>query len=319
MRAAMAAAEVGDDGFGDDPTVRRLEEAFAARVGKAASMFVPSGTMGNQAALRVHARSGATIVAGRRHHIVTHEGGAAGVNQVAQLHILDDRDGTIDPAAVAYLVDAAAHRWPAPCVVCVEDTHLMSGGRPWPIAALRAIEACGVPVHLDGARLFNAEVATGVAAKDRAAGAATVMSCMSKGLGAPIGSLLAGSDDLISAARVERKRLGGSMRQVGIVAAGALYALEHHVERLVDDHRRARTLAEAVAERWAASGCDPNDVHTNIVLFEHPSPGSLLKHLASEGVLAVTVAPGVVRLVTHLDVDDADIERTRLAIKSAPA
>jgi threonine aldolase len=258
------------------------------------------------------------IVAGRRQHLVTHEGGAAGLNQVAQLHVVDDEDGTISAPDLEHLVSAAAHLWPPPSVVCVEDTHLASGGRPWPLAALDAVSATGVPVHLDGARLFNAEVATGVSVAARAAHAATVMCCMSKGLGAPVGSLLAGDDDRIAAARVERKRLGGGMRQAGIIAAGALHALEHHVERLAEDHVRARRLAGAVADRWPDAGLDPGDVRTNIVLFRHADARSLLRHLAGEGVLAVTVAPGVVRLVTHLDVDDADVERAALAIKAAP-
>jgi threonine aldolase len=173
-------------------------------------------------------------------------------------------------------------------------------------------------MHLDGARLFHAEAATGVTAAERAAGAATVMCCMTKALGAPIGSLLAGSADLIDAARVERKRLGGTMRQAGIIAAAALIALEQHVDRLPDDHVRARRLAEAVADRWPDAGCRPEEVLTNIVLFRHRDAAAVLAHLDAEGVRAVTVAPGVVRLVTHLDVDDDDTERACAAIKSAP-
>jgi threonine aldolase len=317
MRRAMSTAEVGDDGFGDDPTVIRLEEVFAARVGKERALLVPSGTMGNQIALRVHARVGGLIVAGRRQHLVTHEGGAAGINQVAQLHVLDDGDGTIDAAEVGVLVEAAAHRWPAPSVVCIEDTHLASGGRPWPQAQIAAVAATGVPMHLDGARLFNAEVATGVPAASRAAHAATVMCCMTKGLGAPVGSLLAGSADLIDAARVERKRLGGGMRQAGIIAAAALVALDQHVERLAEDHVRARRLAEAVADRWPDAGCQPEEVQTNIVLFRHADTTAVLRYLDGEGIRGVTVAPGIVRFVTHLDVDDDDIERACVAIKGA--
>ena len=318
MRRAMADAEVGDDGFGDDPTVRRLEEAFASRVGKEAALFVPSGTMGNQIALRVLARPGTTIVAGRRQHVVTHEGGAAGMNQVAQLQTVDDDDGTLDLVQLAYLVEAAEHRWPAPSVVCVEDTHLASGGRPWPLDRLEAIGALGVPVHLDGARIFHSEVATGVPVAERAAGASTLMSCMSKALGAPIGSLLAADAEAIARARVERKRLGGAMRQVGIVAAAALVALEHNVERLAEDHARARRLAEAVAERWPDAGLDPAGVQTNVVLFSHAEPAKLLAHLGDEGVLGVTLGPRLVRLMTHLDVDDADLDRACKAIAGAP-
>jgi threonine aldolase len=202
--------------------------------------------------------------------------------------------------------------------VRIEDTHLLAGGRPWPIDKLASIAALGVPVHLDGARLFHAEVATGIDAATRAAGAATVMCCMTKGLGAPIGSLLAGSADLIEAARVERKRLGGTMRQAGIIAAAALIALEQHVDRLADDHVRARRLAEAVADRWPDAGCQPEDVMTNIVLFRHRDAAAVLVHLDADGVRAITVAPGIIRFVTHLDVDDDDIERACAAIKGAP-
>jgi threonine aldolase len=318
MRAAMAEAEVGDDGFGDDPTVYRLQQRFAELTGKEAALFLPSGTMANQVALRVLAPAGTLVVAGRRQHVVTHEGGAFGLNQVAQLHLLDDDDGTLDPAAIAHLVAAAGHRWPAPGVVCVEDTHLASGGRPWPLAALDDVAAVGVPVHLDGARVFNAAVATGTKVADRAAGATTVTACLSKGLGAPVGSLLAGPADVIERARLERKRLGGGMRQVGILAAAGLVALDTMVDRLADDHRRARRLAEAVAARWPGAGCDPAEVHTNVVLFHHDDPLALLGALAARGVGAVTLGPGVVRLVTHCDVDDAALEVALAALADSP-
>jgi threonine aldolase len=318
MRRAMADAEVGDDGFGDDPTVNRLQDVFAALTGKEQALFVPSGTMANQIALRVLAGPGSMVVAGRRQHVVTHEGGAFGVNQVAQLHVVDDDDGTIDPAIVAHLVEASDHRWPPPGAVCVENTHLASGGRAWPVERLEAIAAVGVPVHLDGARMFNAAVATGVAVDRIAAPATLVTACLSKGLGAPIGSLLAGPAELVGRARLERKRLGGGMRQVGIVAAAGLVALEHMVDRLADDHARARQLAEAVAERWPDAGCDPSAVETNIVLFRHDDPAKVLEALAADGIWAVTLGPGIVRLVTHCDVDDAGIERAIEAIRSAP-
>jgi threonine aldolase len=318
MREAMATAEVGDDGFGDDPTVWRLQVRYAELTGKEAALFLPSGTMANQVALRVLALAGTLVVAGRRQHVVTHEGGAFGLNQVAQLHVLDDDDGTLDPAAIAHLAEGAAHRWPAPSVVCVEDTHLGSGGRPWPLARLEAVAGVGVPVHLDGARLFNAAVATGTTVAARAAGATTVTSCLSKGLAAPVGSLLAGPADLIDRARLERKRLGGGMRQVGILAAAGLVALDTMVDRLADDHRRARRLAEAVAARWPAAGCDPAEVHTNVVLFRHDDPAKLLAALAERGVGAVTLGPGLVRLMTHAGIDDDALDRAIGALADAP-
>jgi threonine aldolase len=172
-------------------------------------------------------------------------------------------------------------------------------------------------MHLDGARLFNASVATGIAPAAYAAPATTVMCCLSKGLGAPVGSMLAGSGAVIDAARVERKRLGGSMRQAGVIAAAGLIALEQ-VERLADDHRRARLLAEAVAERWPEGGLDPATVPTNCVLFRHDDTSALIAHLEREGVRAGSIAPHIVRLMTHLDIDDDDIERARKALATAP-
>lgn len=317
MRRAMAEAEVGDDGFGDDPTTNRLCATFAELVGKEAALFLPSGTMANQVAIRCLAEPGTTVIAGRRHHVVTHEGGAFGVNQVAQLQAVDDGDGTLDPAEVALLDEGAAHGWPRPSLVCVENTHLASGGRPWPLERLRAVAAVGVPVHQDGARLFNAMVAAGVSAADYAAPSLTVTACLSKGLGAPLGSLLAGPAEVMARARHERKRLGGGMRQVGVVAAAGLVALDA-VGRLADDHRRARALAEAVAERWPDAGCEPKDVETNIVLFRHDDPVPLLRYLAGEGVGAVTLGPRLVRFVTHGDVDDAGLARAVDAVRRAP-
>jgi threonine aldolase len=318
MRAAMAAAEVGDDGFGDDPTVWALQERYAGITGKEAALFVPSGTMANQVAVRVLAPAGTLVLAGRRQHVVTYEGAALGLNQVAQLHLLDDDGGTLDPAAIAHLAAGPVHGWPAPSLVCVEDTHLAAGGRPWPVERLAAVAAAGVPVHLDGARLFNAAVATGTSPAERAATAVTVTSCLSKGLGAPVGSLLAGPADVIAEARVQRKRMGGGMRQVGILAAAGLVALDTMVERLADDHLRARLLAEAVAERWPDAGCDPADVQTNIVLFRHADPAKLLAALAERGVGAVTLGPGTIRLVTHHGIDDEALAVAVAAIRDAP-
>ncbi|HEX2193059.1 MAG TPA: GntG family PLP-dependent aldolase [Acidimicrobiales bacterium] len=322
MRRAMAEAEVGDDVYGEDPTVNALQETFAERVGKEAALFVPSGTMGNQLALRLLAPPATTVVAGRRQHVVVYENGAAGRNAGVQFHTVDDTDGTVPAAEVAWAVEAVAHHHPRPSVVCIENTHMPANGVPWPLDRLREVAgvatAGGLAVHLDGARLFNAEVATGIPAVTWAEPATTVMCCLSKGLCAPVGSLLAGPADLIDAARVERQRLGGGMRQAGVVAAAGLLALTTMVDRLVDDHRRARRLAEAVAERWPGSGLDPDTVRTNVVAFAHPSPAALLEHLADEGVLAGTIAPGVVRLVTHHDVDDDGVERAVEAMATAP-
>lgn len=318
MRKAMADAEVGDDGYGEDPTVRRLEELFAERVGKAAALFVPSGTMGNQIALRLLGRPGTAVVIGRRQHPVIYEQGAAGVNGWSQFHLVDDTDGTIAVHDVATAVEAEQHHWLPVSAVCVENTHMPSGGVAWPLDRLDALAALGLPVHLDGARLFNASVATGVEPSDYARPATTIMCCLSKGLAAPVGSMLAGAADVIAAARDERKRLGGGMRQAGIIAAAGIVALETMVERLADDHRRARTLAEAVAERWPSCGLDISRVQTNCVVFRHDDTAALLTHLADAGVHAGTIAPSTVRFMTHLDVDDDGVERARAAVASAP-
>jgi threonine aldolase len=185
-----------------------------------------------------------------------------------------------------------------------------------PLEKLQAVAGLGVPMHLDGARLFNASVATGIPPDVYAAPATTVMCCLSKGLGAPVGSMLAASVDVIEAARVERKRLGGGMRQAGVIAAAGLVALNDMVDRLADDHRRARVLAEAVADRWPDAGLDPGTVQTNCVVFEHPNAPHVMRALGDNGIRAGTIAPGVVRFMTHVDVDDDDIEHVRKVISS---
>jgi threonine aldolase len=316
MRRAMADAEVGDDGFADDPTVARLEAVFAERVGKEASLFVPTGTMANQIALRLLAPPGTVVLVGRRQHVVVREAGAAGRNGAAQLVALDDADGTIDPDEVARWAADGRAGWAEPSAVFVEDTHGEVGGRVWPLERLAAVAAAGLPVHLDGARLWNAAVASGTTVAERAANATTVTCCVSKGLGAPVGSLIAGPTELIARARTERKRLGGGMRQVGILAAAGLLALER-VERLAEDHGRARRLAAAAAARWPG-GLDVALVQTNIVRVRVGDPGPVLRHLHAHGVLAVPASSDTVRFVTHADVDDADVDRAVEALDAAP-
>ena len=319
----MAAAPVGDDRYGEDPSVNRLEERFAALVGKPASVYVPSGTMGNQIALRLHGAPGSNVVVGRRQHLMSYEGGAAGWNNVFQIYAVDDTGGEIDAAATAEAVAAGRGGfWPPVSLICLENTHLASGGLALGAEDLAAAAGLGPPVHLDGARLFNAAIALGTPAAELADTAATVMSCVSKGLGAPVGSLLAGPADLVAEARLHRRRLGGAMRQAGVIAAGGLYALDHHIDRLADDHARADRLGQAVAERWpgtrlgeAVASC--GRPFTNVVAFRHPDALGLLDHLRQAGVRAGLLAPGIVRFVTHLDVDDADIDRAVAALSSA--
>jgi threonine aldolase len=319
MRRAMAEAEVGDDQYGEDPTVNALEEAYAERVGKPEALFVPSGVMANQIALRVLCRPGGLVIAGRRQHVVIYEHGAAARNAGIQFFAVDDDDGTLDPATVGWARRAVDDHYPVPELVCIEHTHMPAGGTPWSTGALEALAAASgdLPIHMDGARLFNAEVATGTAAAIFTEPVTTVMSCLSKGLCAPVGSVLAGPADVMAEARVERHRLGGAMRQAGVIAAAGLVALRTMVERLADDHARARRLAEAVAERWPEGGCDPGRVPTNMVIFSHPDSDTVLDQLRAEGVLAGTIAPGIVRLVTHKDVDDAGLERAIKAVAGA--
>lgn len=315
----MADAEVGDDQYGEDPTVNALEEAYAERVGKDAALFVPSGVMANQIALRILCRPGDLVISGRRQHVVIYEHGAAARNAGIEFSAIDDDDGTLDPDAITWARAAAAHHYPVPGLVCVEHTHMPSGGRPWTMPALGAVAeaAAGLPIHMDGARLFNAEVATGTPAATFTAPVTTVMSCLSKGLCAPVGSVLAGPADLMAEARLERHRLGGAMRQAGVIAAAGLLALRTMVDRLADDHARAHRLAEVVAERWPDGGCDPARLPTNMVIVRHRDPDALMAHLRAEGVLAGTLAPGIVRFVTHRDVDDAGLDRAIKAISTA--
>lgn len=318
MRKAMAEAEVGDDVYGEDPTVNRLQDLYAERVGKPASLFVPTGTMANQIALRVLATPGSGVIAGARQHMVIYEGGAAGLNSTTQFLQVDDANGALSADDVQHHRASAYHHSIAPSLVCVENTHLPAGGRPWTLDELRAVNnASGpLPIHMDGARLFNASVATGVSPADYAAEVTTVMSCLSKGLAAPVGSLLAGPADVIAQARIERQRLGGGMRQAGVIAAAGIVALEHMVERLADDHARARQLAAAVAERWPGS-CDASSVQTNIVNFTHPDTDALIKHCDALGVRLGTIAPRVARFVTHCGIDDDDVARAVAAIRAA--
>jgi threonine aldolase len=318
MRAAMAGAEVGDDQYGEDPTVCRLEAAYAERVGKERAVFVPSGTMANQLALSVLARRGETVLCGRRQHVVAYEDGAAAAVSGVYLLPEDDDDGTLSPRAVEYAIDAGRHHQLAPVAVSVENTHMASGGRCWPVERLDEVCRAGLPVHVDGARLFNAEVATGVDAARIVRSATTVMTCLSKGLCAPVGSVLAGPAELMAEARRVRRRLGGAMRQSGVIAAAGLVALESMVDRLAEDHARAKALAAAVHDRWPETRLSADRLETNLVVFAHRDPAALLAHLAQRGVAAGTLGPGLVRLVTHAGVDDGGVETAVQAIATAP-
>jgi threonine aldolase len=324
MREAMAQAAVGDDVFDDDPTLHALQDRVAALLGKEAALFVVSGTMGNQLAVRTQVDHGDEVLLERRSHIFNYEAGAAAAISGAQLHVLDGDRGRLDPAQVATAVRTTDDHNPPTRLLCLENTHNMAGGVVIPLDALARTAAAakerGLRVHLDGARLWNASVRTGVELAAWAEPFDTVMLCFSKGLGAPVGSILVGDRATVRRARRFRKMLGGGIRQGGVLAAACLYALDHHVARLADDHRRARRLAELVA---GAPGVDvdPATVDTNIVFFElspdGPTAAALVAGLKERGVWMSAYGPYRLRAITHLDVDDGGIDRAGNALREA--
>lgn len=324
MRRAMAEAEVGDDVYGEDPTVNRLEECAAEILGKEAALFVTSGTQGNQIAILCHAGPGDEIILEADSHIFQYEAGAASALAGVQLRPLRGIRGKMDPEEVERAIRDSDIHFPRTALICLENTHNRAGGAVLPtdhMAALREVaDRHGIPVHLDGARLFNAAVALGVEAREIARFADSVSVCLSKGLGAPVGSLLAGPKSLIDEARRWRKRLGGGMRQAGVIAAPALLALTKMVDRLAEDHKNAKRLACALAETKGFS-VDPDQVETNIVLADISDTGKtaeeVLDRLAAEGVLAVSFGPTTLRFVTHKDVSRKDIDEAVLRIRRA--
>ena len=311
MREAMARAEVGDDLLGDDPTTRALEEAAAARVGKEAGLFVPSGTMGNLVALLAHCVvRGDEAIAGSESHICNNEGmGSSTLGGIPVRVAQNDVRGYIQPAEFK----ALARPWPRTVLACIENTHNRCGGTALTVTEMRdmtrAAHEAGLQVHVDGARIFNAAAALETDAAALVADADTVQFCFSKGLGAPVGSILTGPREFIDRARMTRRMVGGSMRQSGVLAAAALYALDHNVERLVEDHANARRLASALAELPRVR-MDPAGTDTNMVFFDLIGvDGSQFRdQLAAEGVLSSGTSPTRIRMVTHLDVSTADID-----------
>jgi threonine aldolase len=316
MRRAMAEAVVGDDVFGDDPTVKQLEARIAALTGKEAALYVVSGTMGNQLAVASQTRPGGEVLVESEAHVFAYEAGAIAALSGCQTRVLRGERGVIAPEdVVAALRDDNDHVPPVH-LLCLENTHNRHGGAVVPLeklrAAARAAREHGLRVHLDGARLWNAHVATGTPIRDYAAVADTVMMCFSKGLGAPVGSILAGPSEVVRAARRHRKRWGGGIRQGGVLAAACLYALDHHVERLVEDHHRARRLADGLAA-FPGIRVRPEQVETNIVPIVLEDAAltvpAVLQGLESRGVKMVPFGPRRIRAVANLDVDDAGLER----------
>ena len=314
MRQAMATAPLGDDVFGDDPTTNKLLEVAAGRMGKAAATFVPSGTMGNLIGVAVNARRGEELIADADSHVFHYEtAGAAAVCGV-QVRPVPTETGVMSPRQI---VDAVRPRddphQPLSAAVTFENTHNRHGGAVWPLDDLRAASDAarghGLRVHLDGARIFNASVALGVKASDIAACADTVTFCLSKGLACPIGSIFCGSEEDVEEARRWRKRLGGGMRQVGVLAAAGLIALDHMVDRLADDHANARTLAEGLAELPGVR-CDLSRVQTNLVYFDLDRVGAdeFVDECAKRGLLGASVASHRIRFVTHYGIEAPDIQ-----------
>jgi threonine aldolase len=312
MRRAMVDAPVGDDVYGEDPTVGDLERRVAELLGHEAALFMPTGSMANQVGLRLHAGPGQEVITDSLAHVLRAELGAAAAysgittrSWVAPRGLLD-----VDTALAMMVPDGGPYQVSTSCVV-VENTHNFGGGTVQPLEEMRRLReqtaAAGVGVHLDGARLWNAHVAAGVPLADYGACADTVSVCLSKGLGAPVGSLLAASEERIAQARVWRKRLGGGMRQVGILAAAGLHALDHHVERLADDHARARRTAQHLGQ-VAAGVVDPDAVETNILVLDVSAAGwtgpAFVEAAAERGVLGYPTDARRARFVWHLDVDD---------------
>ena len=328
MRRAMAEAEVGDDVFGDDPTVQALEARVASLAGKEAALFVPSGTMGNQLAVNVLTRPSEEVLLEADSHLYVYEQGGLGANSGCLAHPVRGERGVLPhDALLAALRDSSDDHVARVSLVCAENTHNRAGGAVVPLERLRALSGLarerGLRLHLDGARLWNASVATAVPIADWAACADTLMMCFSKGLGAPVGSILVGSSEHVRAARRTRKRWGGGMRQVGILAAACLHALDHHVARLAEDHARALRLAEGLASLPGLAVVWPD---TNIVYMDlgegAPEARAMVAALSERGVRLGVYGPRRIRAITHLDVDDAGIERALTAFRdvlAAPA
>lgn len=323
MREAMANAEVGDEQRGQDPTVSALCEEVAELLGKEAAVFLPSGSMCNQIAVRLHIRPlGDEMYLHRLAHPITAEAGGAAAMSGAMIMPLDGEGGKFDGAALrAHMRDPSDRHEPRSRLVMVEQTTNLGGGRVWPLAQIEDVlgvaREFGLRTHLDGARLLNATVASGESAAAYAAGFETAWIDFSKGLGAPVGACLAGSHELIEEAWRYKQMFGGSMRQAGIVAAGARYGLQHNVEGLAEDHANARFLAEGLAEIDGVE-IDPTTVETNIVIFDVTDATSLHDTLKASGV-ETSLLEGRVRMVTHLDVDRAGIETALAAVKTALA
>jgi threonine aldolase len=319
MRRAMADAEVGDEQRMLDPTVNELQERVAELLGQEAALFLPSGTMCNQIAIRLHTRPGDEVILERFSHPIIAEAGGPAAHSGVMMQPIDGAGGMFTAGQVRAALRTPGNRYePRSRLLCVEHTTNYGGGRVWPLDQMRDVLAAahdsGLVTHLDGARLMNAVVASGVSASDYATPFDTAWLDFTKGLGAPVGACLAGSRALIHDAWRFKQMMGGALRQAGIVAAAALFALDHNVERLAEDHANARLLAEGIAAIEDAR-IDPSTVETNIVIFEVDDPARVISGLAQRGVEMSAMGPGRVRAVTHLDVDSDGVERALVALE----
>lgn len=310
----MSEAEVGDDVFGEDPTVNALQEKVAKLLGKEKALFVPSGTMANQLSIKSHTQPGDEVIIEATSHLYNFEGGAGAALSGIQFCCLKGVRGILDASQIEEAIRPDDHHYPVTRLICLENTHNRGGGSIYPIEKMAEIYRLagseGLLVHLDGARLWNASVATGIKPHEYAQWADSVSVCLSKGLGAPIGSVVAGSKTFIDRVHRFRKMFGGGMRQVGIIAAAGIYALDHHLERLKEDHRHAKLLALGLKELKGIS-IDPEQVQTNIILFN--IAGGMTAYevtdaMRKKGVLIHPTGKTQIRLVTHLDVSGEDIE-----------
>ena len=322
MRRAMAEAVVGDDVLGDDPTVQELEQTVADLLGKEAAVYMPSGTMTNQVALRTHTEPGDEVILESQAHIYYYEGGAPAALSGVMCRLINGDHGIFTAEDLQQVFRPEDDHYPRTRLVCLENTHNRGGGRVFPLTTIQAIAAVcqsrRLQLHLDGARFWNACVATGIAEADYAAPFDTVSVCFSKGLGAPVGSALVGPKDFIQTARRFRKMFGGAMRQAGIIAAGALYAVQHHRARLAEDHANARRLALGL-QQIGGIMIDPTEVQTNLVFFETnevPAP-ALAANLLAKGVGMLPTGPHRLRAVTNLMVREGDIDMVLNCIEAA--
>jgi threonine aldolase len=322
MREAMAAAVVGDDVFGEDPTVNRLQERVAELLGKEAALYVPSGTMGNQTCIKVHTLPGDEVICEKGAHVFNYETGGIAFLSGAQVHVIEGKRGAFGVAEIERAIRPDLYYMPKTRLICLENTHNRAGGTIYPMELIREISAFArkknIRLHLDGARLWNASAATGITPQEYASYFDSVSVCLSKGLGAPVGSVIAGSAAFIADARHYRKIFGGGMRQAGILAAAGLYALEHNTGRLAEDHEKASFLARELAQ-VKTFDIDLGSVQTNIIIIGAErtgrTPGEILAALRGQGVLLTLGNYMGLRAVTHLDVTMDEVKRAARIIR----